>query len=200
MMANLGLTAAALYASLSLFLIFRAHRFQWFWGSVVLWLAVSFLGARLLPGIWGITHVGPLFVPHFYLTVASAFFFVDFWRKTSDRQYWQADMQHPWLSLFAVSNVLMTLVFAVIVLTVWWQSPTTTTAFLMPAMLSFYALNPIYWFILQLVLMAVFYVDRTIISRRPAAYFSGRQLFWGGWLAFLMQSFMIFRIALEVRF
>jgi hypothetical protein len=40
-------------------------------GTVLLWLGISALGARLLPGMWGFTHTGPLFIPHFYLTIAS---------------------------------------------------------------------------------------------------------------------------------
>ena len=106
---NLDFLAVLAYGLVFFGLIFRAEMFQWFWASVVLWLGVSTLGSQLLPGMWGITHVGPLFVPHFYLTFASVFFFAFHWKKQADTGFWQADLQHPFLSVFAVSNVLMTL-------------------------------------------------------------------------------------------
>ena len=78
---NLDFLAVVAYGLVFFGLIFRAEMFQWFWASVVLWLGVSILGSQLLPGMWGITHVGPLFVPHFYLTFASVFFFAFHWKS-----------------------------------------------------------------------------------------------------------------------
>lgn len=83
---NLDFLAVVAYGLVFFGLIFRAEIFQWFWASVVLWLGVSILGSQLLPGMWGITHVGPLFVPHFYLTFASVFFFAFHWEKAGG--YW----------------------------------------------------------------------------------------------------------------
>ena len=77
MMVSLDFWFAIAYAAVSLAFIFRAQRFQWLWAAVLLWLGISALGARLLPGMWGFTHTGPLFIPHFYLTIASIFFFID---------------------------------------------------------------------------------------------------------------------------
>ena len=75
MMVSLDFWFAVAYAAVSLAFIFRAQRFQWLWATVLLWLGISALGTRLLPGMWGFTHTGPLFIPHFYLTIASIFFF-----------------------------------------------------------------------------------------------------------------------------
>ena len=105
---------------------------------------------------WGITHVGPLFVPHFYLTVASVFFFAFHWKKQADTDFWQADLRHPFLSVFAVSNVLMTLAFVSIIAILYFMLPSRSLAFTLPALLKLYALKPVYWFILQFVIMAVF--------------------------------------------
>ena len=108
---NLDFLAVVAYGLVFFGLIFCAEMFQWFWASVVLWLGVSILGSQLLPGMWGITHIGPLFVPHFYLTFASVFFFAFHWKKQADTGFWQADLRYPFLSVFAVSHVLMTLAF-----------------------------------------------------------------------------------------
>ena len=63
------LAAAVVYAAVFLIAAFRAGMFQWFWGSVLLWLGCGMIGAQLLPGIWGITHLGPLFFPHLYSSI-----------------------------------------------------------------------------------------------------------------------------------
>ncbi|CWP29436.1 membrane protein [Neisseria meningitidis] len=71
---HLDFLSALLYAAVFLFLIFRAGMLQWFWASIMLWLGISVLGAKLMPGIWGMTRAAPLFIPHFYLTLGSIFF------------------------------------------------------------------------------------------------------------------------------
>ena len=114
MMVSLDFWFAVAYAAVSLAFIFRAQRFQWLWAAVLLWLGISALGARLLPGMWGFTHTGPLFIPHFYLTIASVFFFIDNCSKTEDKKFWSAG-EYAGLTLFAVSNVVMTLAFVFLV-------------------------------------------------------------------------------------
>ena len=90
MMVSLDFWFAIAYAVVSLAFIFRAQRFQWLWAAVLLWLGISALGARLLPGMWGFTHTGPLFIPHFYLTISSIFFFIDAAVKSEDKKFWSA--------------------------------------------------------------------------------------------------------------
>ena len=101
---NFDFLAVVAYGLVFFGLIFRAEMFQWFWASVVLWLGVSILGSQLLPGMWGITHVGPLFVPHFYLTFASVFSFafsLEKCRRILD--FWQADLRHPFFEVCLLS-------------------------------------------------------------------------------------------------
>lgn len=184
---HLDFLSALLYAAVFLFLIFRAGMLQWFWASIVLWLGISVLGAKLMPGMWGLTHAAPLFIPHFYLTLGSIFFFIRHWRRKADAEGWQADAGHPLLGLFAVSNVSMTLAFAgVCVLAHYWFSG-TAQVFVFSALLKLYALKPVYWFVLQFVLMAVAYVHGRGIDGRPSFLFSGSQLRLGMLTAALMQ-------------
>ena len=129
-------------------LFFRAQRFQWLWATVLLWLGMSALGARLLPGMWGFTHTGPLFIPHFYLTIASIFFFIDDCSKTEDKKFWSAG-EYAGLTLFAVSNVVMTLAFVFLAGVVYFILPLAGSVFAWVALLKIYALKPIYWFVLQ---------------------------------------------------
>lgn len=197
---HFDLWAAVVYVVFFLWLIFKAEKFQWFWAAVILWLAVGFLGAGILPGVWGITHVGPLFIPHFYLTAGSIFFFLDHWQKAPGRDFWQADDAHPLLSLFAVSNVLMTAVFALLVLMVWYHYPGGASVFAVPALLTFYALEPGYWFMLQFVLMAVFYLHRAVIMKQSASLFSSRQLQGGCFMLLIVQAAVIVALIMEGRF
>lgn len=194
---HLDFLSVVLYAAFFLGLIFRAGMFQWFWASVFLWTGVSVLGAKLLPGIWGMTHVGPLFLPHFYLTVGSAFFFIGHWHEENGKG-WKADGRHILLSLFAVSNVLMTLAFAALAVLVHYLLSGTVAVFVFAAMLKLYALKPVYWFIVQGMLMAVFYVHRTVICRQTASYFSTAQLRAGMLLAMLVQTVLVVALLAEI--
>ena len=196
MMVSLDFWFAIAYAAVSLAFIFRAQRFQWFWATVLLWLGISALGARLLPGMWGFTHTGPLFIPHFYLTAASVFFFIDDCSKTEDRKFWSAG-EYAGLTLFAVSNVVMTLAFVFLACTVYFILPLAGSVFAWAALLKIYALKPIYWFALQGVLMLVFYLHRVVVCKQSASLFSMRQM-WAGWtVAVVMQAVVAVALIFE---
>lgn len=196
MMVSLDFWFAIAYAAVSLAFIFRAQRFQWFWAAVLLWLGISALGARLLPGMWGFTHTGPLFIPHFYLTAASVFFFIDDCSKTEDRKFWSAG-EYAGLTLFAVSNVVMTLAFVFLACAVYFILPLAGSVFAWAALLKIYALKPIYWFALQGVLMLVFYLHRVVVSKQSASLFSMRQM-WAGWMvAVVMQAVVAVALIFE---
>ena len=196
MMVSLDFWFAIAYAAVSLAFIFRAQRFQWFRAAVLLWLGISALGARLLPGMWGFTHTGPLFIPHFYLTAASVFFFIDDCSKTEDRKFWSAG-EYAGLTLFAVSNVVMTLAFVFLACAVYFILPLAGSVFAWAALLKIYALKPIYWFALQGVLMLVFYLHRVVVCKQPASLFSMRQM-WAGWMvAVVMQAVVAVALIFE---
>ncbi|HFC8477176.1 TPA: hypothetical protein ACFU2V_000254 [Neisseria subflava] len=196
MMVSLDFWFAIAYAAVSLAFIFRAQRFQWFWATVLLWLGISALGARLLPGMWGFTHTGPLFIPHFYLTAASVFFFIDDCSKTEDRKFWSAG-EYAGLTLFAVSNVVMTLAFVFLACAVYFILPLAGSVFAWAALLKIYALKPIYWFALQGVLMLVFYLHRVVVCKQSASLFSMRQM-WAGWtVAVVMQAVVAVALIFE---
>ena len=196
MMVSLDFWFAIAYAAVSLAFIFRAQRFQWFWAAILLWLGISALGARLLPGMWGFTHTGPLFIPHFYLTIASIFFFIDDCGKTEDGKFWSAD-EYAGLTLFAVSNVVMTLAFVFLAGVVYFILPLAGSVFAWAALLKIYALKPIYWFTLQGVLMLVFYLHRVVVCKQSASLFSMRQM-WAGWtVAVVMQAVVAVALIFE---
>ena len=196
MMVSLDFWFAVAYAAVSLAFIFRVQRFQWLWAAVLLWLGVSALGARLLPGMWGFTHTGPLFIPHFYLTAASVFFFIDDCGKTEDGKFWSAG-EYAGLTLFAVSNVVMTLAFVFLAVAVYFILPLAGSVFAWTALLKIYALKPIYWFALQGVLMLVFYLHRVVVCKQSASLFSMRQM-WAGWMvAVVMQAVVAVALIFE---
>lgn len=195
---HLDFLSALLYAVVFLFMIFRAGMLQWFWASIVLWLGISVLGAKLMPGMRGLTHAAPLFIPHFYLTLGSIFFFIGHWRRKADGEGWQADPEHPLLGLFAVSNVSMTLAFVGICALVHYWFLGTAQVFVFSVLLKLYALKPVYWFVLQFVLMAVAYVHGRGIDGRPSFLFSGSQLRLGVLTAALMQVSVLVLLLSEI--
>lgn len=194
---NIYFWAAVVYGAVAFGAVFRAGYFQWFWSGVFLWAAVSLLGAKLVPGMWGITHAGPLFLPHFYLTVASVFFFLDHWRKEDNM--WVSDGRHPFLALFAVSNALMTLLFVGFAAVLFYQFPSRSSVFGLPVLLEMYALAPLYWFAMQGVLMAVWYLHRVSIAGGQAHRFSGSQINGGIALAWLMMVAVGLWLVISVR-
>lgn len=191
------LAAAVVYAAVFLIAAFRAGMFQWFWGSVLLWLGCGMIGAQLLPGIWGITHLGPLFFPHLYITAASLFFFVDHWKRRPEPQLWQADCSHIWLGLFAVSNAVMTLAFLILAAAVWYHYPGGVSTFAAVSLFNLYALKPSNWFVMQAVIMMVFYLHRKAVAKQEACLFSAKQLQAGLFLALVFQMVTVVTMMLE---
>lgn len=188
------------YALVFLTAAFRAGQFQWLWGSVLLWAGFGIMGARLLPGIWGITHMAPLYIPHFYIVPASLFFFVNHWKKIPDAKMWHAEGAGGFISLFAVSGMLMSMVSAALALMIYGRFPGGITPYILPALLQMYALQPHYWFGMQAVIMLVFFLHRRVLSGGTANRFSSRQLQSGFLLALLFQTAFVIATLYGLRY
>ncbi|MGN6876822.1 hypothetical protein ACTHUR_20175, partial [Neisseria sp. P0021.S007] len=102
------------------------------------------------------------------------------------------------MSVFAVSNVLMTLAFVSIAAILYFLMPGRSLAFTFPALLKLYALKPVYWFVLQFVMMAVFYLHRRSIAKQSPAVFSKAQLRLGWLMALVMQTLVTGAIVGEI--
>ena len=174
MAGSLDFYVVVAYTVLALSAIALADMFQWFCATFVIWLGVSYLGAGILPGIWGATRAAPLFFIHVYLIVSSVFFFIGHWCRQPDSASYCADERHVFLSLFAVSNLLMALAAASLATLFSLSNLGQIKIYVFPAMLELYVLKPVYWFVLQAVLMAVFYIHRRWLSGQSAARFSMR--------------------------
>lgn len=212
---NIHFWAAVVYGVLALCALLRAKYFEWFGAFCASILITSTLGTKLVTGRWVIPtkrgYIGDsntsetwlvifenLFrLPHLYLTVASVFFFLKHWRK--EGKMWVSDGQHPVLALFAVSNVLMTLVFAAFAAVLFYQFPSRSSVFGLPVLLEMYALAPLYWFAMQAVLMAVWYLHRVKIAGDQAHRFSSSQINGGIALAWLMMVAVGLWLVISVR-
>ncbi|MDO5640029.1 MAG: hypothetical protein Q4G28_09195 [Neisseria sp.] len=200
MAANISLWFLAAYIAVFVVAAYKAGEFQWLWGSIVLWAGLGLVGARLLPGVWGITHLSALYMPHFYITLASLFFFVRRWKRLPGGQGWHAEGAGGFISLFAVSGALMTLVFAALLAMVCYRFPGGITPYVLPALLQMYAFKPVYWMCAQAALMLIFYVHRHGIMKEPANRFSSRQLQLGLLTALLFQTACVVGALLEIRY
>ena len=65
------------------------------------------------------------------------------------------------------------------------------------ALLKIYALKPVYWFVLQGVLMLVFYLHRVVVCKQSAALFSATQLQMGWLVAVVMQAVVAMALIFE---
>lgn len=200
MAANISLWFLAAYIAVFLVAAYKAGEFQWLWGSVLLWAGFGIIGARLLPGVWGITHLSTLYMPQLYITLASLLFFVNRWKKLPQKQGWQAEGADEFLSLFAVSGALMALAFAALLAMVGYRFPAGITPYVLPALLQMYVFKPVYWICSQAVLMLLFYLHHRRIMGEPANRFSSRQLQLGLLLALLFQTAYVVKALLEIRY
>ena len=73
---------------------------QWFWASIVIWLAAAWFSAELLPRVMGVTHAANLYLAHAYILLASVFFWVNHVQKQPDAQEYRSTAG-PMLTYFA---------------------------------------------------------------------------------------------------
>lgn len=105
MVANISLWFLAAYIAVFVVFAYRAGEFQWLWGSVLLWL--GFWCHRRAPaaGLWGITHLSALYMPHFYIAFGEPVF-RNVGRKCLKNICGSAWRRAGFLSLFALSGML----------------------------------------------------------------------------------------------
>lgn len=185
----------AAYITVFLVQAFRAHQFQWLWGSIILWLGLGIIGSRLLPGIWGITRLTPLYMPQLYIFLASIFFFIHEWQRLPEKHWYETRNGGVFLSLFAVSSALMHIVYLVLLCLIWVKFPGGLTPYVLPALLELYLFNPVYWIMSQFTIMTLFYLHRHIVLKQKANRFSSLQLQGGVLLATCFQvAFIAFSL------
>lgn len=178
----------------------RKHQFQWFWYAVVVWLAVGILSGRMLPNILGLTTWSNLYLIHFYAFVGSIFFFINSVERLPNpdqskprQNTWHSPKAGAFLSLFATSSLVMHCAMILLALMVWWQYPNGYTP-LLPARLFFlYALSPIYWYSIQILIIIIFILHR-IITKDAWHVFSLGQLQASGLICLILFFFHILNI------
>ncbi|OSI13267.1 hypothetical protein BWD07_01415 [Neisseria canis] len=183
---DLGLWCLLLYIAVFLYTSFKEGMFQWLWASVLLWLGISVLLGKVLPGVAGLTHVTAFYVPHFYITVASLFFFVHKWFRVPEKNVWITD-SGVFISLFAVTGALMQVAFWCLCGLVWLNYPHGISVYILPALLQMYVLEPEYWIGMQILLILLFYLHRVVVEKQPGNVFSLGQLQSGFLLSLLFQ-------------
>lgn len=178
----------ALYITAFIYISFSARQFNWLWGSVVLWLGFGVLGAKILPGLWGITHPASLLHPYFYIALSSIFFFVNHWKHQrlphiliGKNEQGEITSQHKRIPVFvsdpqvgalsafwAVSGLILHLAFLLIVLLALWQYPEGNSTFALLSLLQMYFLHPIFWIGAHSLLIALMWLTRAIRQNRFA--------------------------------
>lgn len=169
--------ALVVYVVLAVALLLKQQQLQWLWFSVLIWLFLGILSARVMPHVLGITHWANLLPVHTYLFLGSAFFWVNRVERVAihDKLFWQNKEGHVLITLFANSLLVMHLAFLVLTVLVYWHYPDGLSVYTASFLLRLYLLDPLNWLLMQSLMMLMFYGHRRIAGER-ADYFSGRQL------------------------
>ncbi len=200
MLSTLSLWLLAAYVALFVWQAYRDEQFQWLWASVFLWIGFGVLGARLLPGILGITHLATLYTPHIYIAIASVFYFANDWQRMPAQNIWYARSNSVIISLFAVSGLLMLLSFCTLAGVVLLNYPNRLSAYILPALLQMYWFEPVLWMGMQAILMVMFFVHRAVIEKRPANVFSNKQLQGAFLITLLFQTVWVLASLLAIHY
>ena len=126
---------------------------QWFWASIVIWLAAAWFSAELLPRVMGVTHAANLYLAHAYILPASVFFWVNHVQKQPDAQEYRSTAG-PILTYFAQSLLAMHCALALTAVTTYAIFPDGFSVYVAAALGAFY-MQPALWWGMTLWLMAM---------------------------------------------
>lgn len=179
----LNILAISIFTAIFCVQAIRKHQFHWLWFAVAVWLTVGGFSAYVLPNVMGITHQANLYLVHFYIFIGSIFFFVNDVKRlpTPDREgnprvmTWHSPEVGGWLTLLAVSGVVMHAAFALLAFLLWLKYPEGYTPMFSTRLLFLYVFNPLNWYGLQLVIMALLALHR-VMMREPIHVFSLAQI------------------------
>lgn len=182
------------------FIVQTLHRkrYGWLLAAVFLWLASmavllwQWSQSRILvrhPALLADAAEWSMAAAHAFVFLASAVFFASSIRRLPESKpaAWANTRGDVFLTLFAVSGLLMHAAFLILAAATWYQFPDGMSAFYPPLLLQLYLLDPINWYACQAVLMALFYVHRSYLGGGRADVFTLPQLNGGLLLALAWQ-------------
>ena len=126
---------------------------QWFWASIVIWLAATWFSAELLPRVMGVTHAANLYLAHAYILLASIFFWVNHVQKQPGSQQYHSTGGRL-LTYFAQSLLAMHCALALTAVTTYAIFPEGFSVYVAAALGAFY-MQPAIWWGMTLWLMAM---------------------------------------------
>ena len=126
---------------------------QWFWASIVIWLAAAWFSAELLPRVMGVTHAANLYLAHAYILLASIFFWVNHVHKQPDVQEYHSTAGQM-LTYFAQSLLAMHCALALTAATTYAIFPDGFSVYVAAALGAFY-MQPALWWGMTLWLMVM---------------------------------------------
>ncbi|QMT30388.1 hypothetical protein [Alysiella filiformis] len=165
----------------------RQHQFNWLWFAVAIWLVLGLFSGSVLPRVLGITQPFNLYLAHFYVFMGSIFFFLNSTFRLPERKAtWHTPQVGAYLNLLAITGLCMHLAFGMLVALTWWTYPQGYAAMLPAKLFAMYALDPIFWYGTQFLLMLLFVLHRKMLGE-SARIFSLPQIQVGVLLCLLWQ-------------
>lgn len=149
---------------------FQTGQFQWLWSSIILWLGIGIIGKQVLPGVLGVTQNSNLYFVPFCVFIGSIFYFINKTQNSSDAHEKSEQNSGSFiLKLFAYSSLLMHLVwFGMLMMVIWQDDKSTygaTAIYAIPSLLSLYPLSPVKWLGVQIIIMAIWYIESKWINQ-----------------------------------
>lgn len=177
-------------------------RFGWLLAASLLWFAAMAAAVWQLSQSRILMHDGSLLLTamewsmaaaHGFVFIASVVFFAGSIKKLpeSNPPAWANTRGDVFLTLLAVSGVLMHAAFALLSAATWYHYPDGMSVFYPAQLLQLYLFDPINWYGCQAVLMGLFYLHRTWLGNGRADTFTLSQLSSGFLLALIWQYFYL---------
>lgn len=191
-------TAGVLFVLVFVVQTLHRKRFGWLLAASVLWFAAMAAAVWQLSQNRILMHDGSLLLTamewsmaaaHGFVFLASAVFFAGCIKKQPETRptAWSNTRGDVFLTLLAVSGLLMHAAFFTLSAIIWYHLPTGMSVFYPAQLLQLYLFDPVNWYGCQAVLMGLFYLHRTWLGNGRADMFTLPQLSSGFLLALFWQ-------------
>ena len=132
-------------------LCFKSKQLPYLCCSILLWLVLSVIGARILPGVFSLSHLASLYPAPLYFCMGSLFYFCYACSYHFNRKEIAIESdQHICLGAITFANLFVQIGFLLITLTVSWLYPPPLKNIFLPDFLIQYSLQPIWLIGIQL--------------------------------------------------
>lgn len=167
-MAYLDIWLLTAYVIIFVIITWQSAQYQWLFASIVLWAGSGWLGSKVLPGIWGITHYSTLSFAPWYILIGSIFFWINHHTTPNNTNTPRAYTLAFWFA-YTQNIIGLTALISAATIYIIFNTPSKTAVYFSSIWLEIFWLRPTFWFGLQILLTCVFYAAHHLSNpqRKP---------------------------------